>query len=54
MEEYRNKVIVVTISGEYIDAESLWKRNGDVMTLVDDDRHEITSYTEVVFYKVET
>ena len=49
---YRNKVKVLTISGEYIDAESLWERNGAVMTLVDDDRHEITSYSEEIFYKV--
>ena len=42
---YRNTAKLILASGEVIDKGSLWRRQGDLLILVDDDRyveHEIT------------
>lgn len=53
MEFYRNKEDIISFEGEHIDADSLWKKNGELMVLVDEDRYASAPFDEKKFYKVE-
>ena len=53
MQHYRNKIDITSLEGEHIDADSLWKKNGELMVLVDEDRYASAPFDEKKFYKVE-
>ena len=52
MQHYRNKIDITSLEGEMVDAESLWKKNGELMVLVDEDRYASAPFDEKKFYKV--
>ena len=51
MEHYRNKKDLISFEGIHVDAGSLWERNGELMTLVDEDQYVTTFYDKEVFDK---
>lgn len=50
---YRNKINVVSYEGIEVEVESLWKRKGELMVLVDDDQYVTYPYSETKFYEVQ-
>lgn len=50
---YRNKINIVSYEGIEVEVESLWKRKGELMVLVDDDQYVTYPYSEGKFYQVE-
>lgn len=50
---YRNKINIVSYEGIEVEVESLWKRKGELMVLVDDDQYVTFPFSETKFYKVE-
>lgn len=50
---YRNKNLIDTNLGESIDAGALWKKQGNYLTLVNDDGYIQTEFFEESFEKVE-
>ncbi len=50
---YRNKINVISYEGIEVEVESLWKRKGELMVLVDDDQYITYPYSETKFYKVD-
>ena len=53
MEHYRNKIDIISYEGIHVEVESLWKRNGELMVLIDEDQYVTFPYSETKFYKVE-
>ena len=49
MGRYRNKKDLISFEGIHVDAGSLWERNGELMTLVDEDQHVTTFFDKEVF-----
>jgi hypothetical protein len=49
MEFYRNTKDLISYEGILVDAESLWKKEGELMILVDDDQHITTFFDEDIF-----
>ena len=41
---YRNTVIIISLQGVEIEIGFLWKREADLMTLVDDDQYITANY----------
>ena len=52
MEYYRNKIDVISKEGIFVDAESLWKLEGEMLILVDEDQYVSFPFSESKFYKV--
>lgn len=52
MEHYRNKIDITSFEGILVEAESLWKRKGELMVLVDDDQYATFPYSVRNFYLV--
>ena len=50
---YRNKIYIVSYEGLEVEVESLWKKKGELMVLVDDDQYVTFPFSETKFYKVE-
>ncbi len=50
---FRNRNLMETHLGESVDKDSLWKKQGEFMILVDDDSFVTSNYFEENFYKVE-
>ncbi|MEC5157047.1 hypothetical protein [Chryseobacterium sp. MP_3.2] len=48
---YRNNLDLQTLF-DYIEADSLWTRNEDMMILVDEDRHAEYPYSPTMFREV--
>ncbi len=49
---YRNTKEMVSFEGVTVDAHSLWKREGQLMVLVDDDQYVSAAYEEQKFYLI--
>lgn len=49
---YRNRIDLETITGDHIEAESLFRREGDTMILEDEDRHITFPWNDGIFYYV--
>lgn len=49
---YRNTKEMVSFEDVTVDAHSLWKREGQLMVLVDDDQYVSAAYEEQKFYLV--
>lgn len=46
---YRNVVDVMSDQRILVDAGSLWRREGQIMILVDDDQHITKMYSDDIF-----
>lgn len=52
MTYYRNNIDLLAQNGEFVDEGSLWRRDGELMILEDDDRYVTFPYSEIKFYPV--
>lgn len=52
MTYYRNNIDLMAQNGEFVDEGSLWRRDGELMILVDEDRHVTFPYSATKFYPV--
>ena len=52
MIHYRNKIDLLSKEGIFVEVESLWRREGDSMILVDEDQYATFPYSETKFYEV--
>lgn len=50
---YRNTWKVTTFQKVEIERNALWKKEGDLMILVDDDQYITTPYSKFIFEKEE-
>lgn len=51
MELYRNYNDLVSFEGIPVDAGSLWRKQGQLMVLVDDDQYATHAFDEAEFYE---
>lgn len=51
MDFYRNYNDLISLQGVPVDAGSLWRKQGQLMVLVDDDQYITHAYEEAEFYE---
>ncbi|WP_267281620.1 hypothetical protein [Chryseobacterium luquanense] len=51
MDFYRNYNDLISMQGIPVDAGSLWRKQGQLMVLVDDDQYVTHAYEEAEFYE---
>ena len=52
MKYYRNTIDIISEEGIFVEADSLWCRDGEILILVDDDQYATFPYSESTFYEV--